>query len=251
MLMKDELLALGLKPMAWPEVLKAVQERLSPSDHDRFLRLHRNFVGYISQGTLDRFYGFVFSHGIQLEINGFRFNRIESILETLLPLVKPGLSILDVGAGAGIVASILLKQGSSGTYVVQDPCLEVRDHLMASGFAVLPHPPPNPPPNGRFDLILCIDSLGEVNSDDDGALTNPDPIDPEKLLQLIEERYGFAQKLEVWKPYLSQGGKLLIWEPISQRRVWEAIERTLTNKSWKSHLQGDSPRNSYLELTLE
>lgn len=249
--MKDELLALGLKPMTWPEVLKAVQERLSPTDHDRFLRLHKNFVGYISQGTLDRFYGFVFSHGIQLEINGFRFNRIESILAVLLPLIKPGQSILDVGAGAGIAATVILKQAMTRSYVTQDPCREVRDHLMSSGFSVLPHPPPNPPPNGRFDLILCMDSLGEVNSDEDGTLANPDKVEGESLSLLIEERYGFSQKLEVWKPYLSPGGRVLVWEPIAQRRVWEAMERTLTEKGWKTRLQGDAPRHSYLELTLQ
>lgn len=251
MRMKDELLALGLKPMAWPEVLEAVRERLAPSDRERFIRLHKNFVGYISQGTLDRFYGFVFSRGIQFEINGFRFHRIRGILETLLPLIKPGLSILDVGAGAGIVASVLLKHAMAKSYVTQDPCREVRDHLMSSGFAVLPHPPPNPPPEGRFDLILCIDSLGELNSDEDGALANPEKVEPENLVQLIEERYGFAHKLESWKPYLAPEGRVLIWEPISLGRTLDAIAKGLTGKGWTTCQQGSAPGPSYLELTLD
>lgn len=249
--MKDELSALGLKPMAWTEVLRAVQERLEPPDRDRFVRLHKNFVGYISQDTLNRFYGFVFSRGLQLEINGFRFNRLESILDVLVPMIKPGLSILDVGAGAGLVATILLKLARPKSYVTQDPCREVRDHLMSMGFAVLPHPAPNPPPNGRFDLILCIDSLGELNADEDGALANPDKVAPEDLPRLIEERYGFAQKLEGWKPYLAAGGKLMIWEPIAHRLAWSAIEKLAEGEGWSTRFWGEAPRHSYLELTLD
>lgn len=247
---KEELLALGLKPMAWDEVLKAVQEKLGPADRDLFLRHHRNFVGYLSQDTLERFYAFVFSHDLHLEVNGFRFHRIEGILEILLSRIVPGQCILDVGAGAGLIAAILLNRCMPKTYVTQDLCRGARDFLLSMGFAVLPHPAPERPPGGLFDLILCADSLGEINSDDQGALAGPDPAGAGDLSRMIAERYGFAEKLEPWKSYLAEGGKVFLWEPIARRKAWEAIGTDLEKNGWKTRLHGDMPRHSYLELTL-
>lgn len=247
---KEELLALGLKPMTWAEVLKTVQAKLEPPDREKFQRLHRNFVGYLSPDTLGRFYGFVFAHGLQLEVNNFRFARLEGILDALLRVLPAGQRILDVGAGSGLIATVLLKQKSPKTCVMQDPVPEVRDFLLSMGFPVLPHPVPETPPVTPFDSILCIDSLGEINSDEDGALRNPDSAGAENLSALIEDRYGFAQKLEPWKRYLAPGGKLFLWEPIGYRQVWESIARSLEESGWRAQFQGDSPRHSYLELTL-
>lgn len=247
---KEELLALGLKPMTWAEVLKTVQAKLEAPDREKFQRLHRNFVGYLSPDTLGRFYGFVFAHGLQLDVNNFRFTRLEGILEVLLGLLPSGQRILDVGAGSGLIATVLLKQKSPKTCVMQDPVSEVRDFLLSMGFPVLPHPAPEAPPVTPFDFILCIDSLGEINSDEDGALRNPEKAAPEDLPHLIEERYGFSEKLEPWKRYLAPGGKLLLWEPIGFQQVWEAMAASLGESGWQARLQGDSPKHSYLELTL-
>lgn len=247
---KEELQALGLRPMTWAETLEAVQARLEPPDRENFTRLHRNFVGYLSPETLGRFYGFVFSHELHLEVNGYRFNRLAAILEVLLARVPAGRCILDVGAGAGLIASVLMKRTGPKTYVMQDPCLEVRDFLISMGFPVLPEPPPPVPPVTHFDLILCIDSLGELHSDEDGTLAHPEELPPEESSRLIEERYGFAQKLEPWKGYLAPDGRVLLWEPIQHRAVWEGIARLLDGAGWKTTLHTNSPRDSYLELTL-
>lgn len=248
MQVKEELLALGLKPMTWDAAVAAAKEKLPQADRAAFLKHHRNFVEYISEDTLNRFYAFVFSRGLQLEINAFRFQRIENILNTLLPVLDPGLSILDVGAGSGVIGTVLLKHVHPGRYVAQDPCREVRDALLSLGFAVLPHPVPPTPPGGPFDRILCLDSLGELNSDE-GALPAPEGT-PEERVRLVEQLYGFGQKLEAWKPYLAAGGKLLLWEPIKHRLVWEAMEIHMREYGWKTQFQGDAPSNSYLELTL-
>lgn len=247
---KEELIAQGLRPSAWPEVVEAVRKRLDPPLHERFVRLHRNFASYVSQETLDRFYAFVFTHGLYLEVNGYRFHRLESILDTALDRVGPGDAVLDVGAGAGIIATAIVKHVRPRKYVTQDPCREARDHLKSLGFAVLPHPAPAGPPSERFDLILAADSLGELNADDDGALAQPDQVPVQELGPMLEERYGYARKLEDWKPYLAAGGRVLLWEPISHRAVWSALETLLGGSGWAARFHGGTPRDSYLELTL-
>lgn len=246
---REELLALGLRPSTWDEAVAAAKEKLPQADRAAFLKHHRNFVEYVSEDTLNRFYGFVFSRGISLEINGFRFQRLENILNALLSVLPPGLSLLDVGAGAGIPGAVVLKHCHPKRYVAQDPCREARDYLQSMGFAVLPHPAPRIPPGGAFDRILCLDSLGELNSDDQGALTGPD-LPLEDRVRLVEQLYGFGQKLEPWKSYLAGTGKVLMWEPIRHRGAWEAIEAHVRAYGWKTHFHGTAPGNSYLELTL-
>lgn len=246
----EELRELGLRPMTWAETLAAVQTRLAPAERERFTRLHRNFVGYLSPETSARFHGFVFAHQLHLEVNGYRFGRLEAVLDILLARVPDGRRILDVGAGAGLIATVLLKRCRPRAYVLQDPCPEARDYLMSLGLQVLPDPPTKAHPSGRFDLILCIDSLGEIHSDEDGALAHPGETLPEERARLIEERYGFAQKLEAWKPFLAEDGRVLLWEPIKHRAIWEGIALLLADAGWKTTLHTNSPRDSYLELTL-
>jgi len=245
--------------MTWDETLAAVQARLSAEDRKHFARLHRNFVAYPTPETSVRFHGFVFAHQLHLEVNGYRFARLATILDRLLARVPAGQRILDVGAGAGLIASVLMKRTGPKAYFAQDPCPEARDHLASMGFTLLPYPlpplPPLPPPPerlpaARFDFVLCIDSLGEIHSDEDGALAEPEGVAPEDRARLIEERYGFAQKLEPWKPCLAEGGRLLLWEPIRHRAIWEGIALLLAGAGWKADLHANSPRDSYLELTL-
>lgn len=247
---KEELEALGLRPTTWAETLEALMARLAPADRERFTRLHRNFVGYPSPETSGRFHGFVFAQGLHLVVNGYRRDRLEAVLDTLLVRIPAGQRILDVGAGAGLIASVLKQRTGPETLIVQDPCPEVRDHLASLGFPVWPEPPSKAPASNRFDFILCIDSLGEIHSDEDGALAHPEAILPDERAQLIEERYGFAGKLEPWKPYLAEGGRILFWEPIRHRAIWEGIALLLAGAGWKTALNAASPRDSYLELTL-
>jgi hypothetical protein len=242
-------------------VLETIKAGLPRPDWEKFTRLHKNFIGYRSESTASRFYGFVFSQGLQLNVNAFRFGRLAVILKDLLPEIPPGISILDIGAGAGIIASILKKNRAPLSLVVQDPCREVRDELTAQGFTVLPHPAPlfplrasrpgvspaGPQPGG-FDLLLCIDSLGEINSDDDGALAKPDGVPTGELAEMLEERYGFAQKLQPWRPYLAPGGRILLWEPFAYQNAMDALASLLRDSGWDARLHSRAPDRNYLEL---
>jgi SAM-dependent methyltransferase len=260
--LENDLRGLGLVPKSWPQTLESLKAKLPKQDWETFSRLHRNFTGYRSESTLSRFYGFVFSRGLHLDINAYRFGRLKAVLADLLPELSPGLAILDIGAGSGIIATLIQRRSAPRTYVVQDPCAEVRDELAAQGFTVLPHPVPAIPPAlgaaapspdpekgaAGFDLLLCVDSLGEVNGDDDGQLAKPDAIDPAELSGMLEQRYGFAQKLETWKPYLAPGGRVLLWEPIPYQNAMEALAQLLRNEGWETVLHASAPGRNYLEL---
>ncbi|GEM_PF-1941014 len=268
-----ELNGMGLAPKTWPQTLEALKAKLPKPDFETFSRLHKNFTSYRSETTSGRFYGFVFSHGLQMDVNAYRFRRLTSILTDLIPAVARGQSILDIGAGAGLIAAMLKRRCALRAYVAQDSCREVRDELTAQGFTVLPHPPPFSPPTappsssanlpavdsvpagaglgGGFDLLLCVDSLGEVNADDDGLLAKPDGIDAADLPEMIEQRYGFAQKLDAWKSYLAPGGKVLLWEPFAYPQAWESLAVLLRNEGWEAQLHAPAPGRNYLELAIK
>ena len=245
--MAAELRSQGLEPKTWKEALESIRSRLSPSDMERFSRAHRNFVAYRSDSTLERFYGTVFSLGLQHEVNGHRFGRLVSVLEDAFAETRPGQAILDVGAGAGYVAAALLRHRSPQAYVAYDPVPAVRDELLAQGLAVLPHPPPGVPVR-PFDLILCVDSLGEVNADDDGLLSRAEGIAEGELPEQLEQRYGFAEKLAAWKPFLAPGGRILIWEPFAYPEAFAALAALLDDRGWSALVKSRAPGRNYLEI---
>jgi hypothetical protein len=244
----------GLAPKPWSEVLETVKAKLPAREWETFSRLHKNFVGYRSESTLSRFYGFVFSQNLQMDVNAYRYGRLKAVLADLIEEVHAGNSILDIGAGAGILSTVIQRHRSPRTLVLQDPCREVRDELTAQGFRVLPHPPPARPSDWNvsvshgFDLLLCVDSLGEVNADDDGALTKPDAVPAADLPDMLEERYGFAQKLAPWIPWLAPGGRVLLWEPFPVGNVFEALAISLRNDGWDAQIRTRAPGRNYLEL---
>ncbi len=248
--MDQELICHGLNPGTWKDAERVIKGVLSVAEWDTFRRLHRNFVGYRSTNTSDKFYGFVFSHDLHMEVNRHRFDRLSQILHSLSIEVKPGQSILEVGAGAGIIADLIKKQNTSVTYMVQDPCKEVRNFLERKGLSVLEHPAPSRPPVDPFDLILCVDSLGEVNSDEDDLLSENSPIKDADFPLLLEERYGIAQKLHAWKPYLAPHGRVLFWEPFKHNRAWNALAKFLQSEGWKTSTSKVLASPAYLELWL-
>ena len=243
----DELKRQGLRPLAWKDALAALGARLSPADMERFSRAHKNFVAYRSEATLARFYSAVFAAGVQNEVNGYRFGRLAEVLEDLLAEVSPGQSVLDVGAGAGYVAAAVLRHRAPRAYVAYDPVAAVRDELSAQGLSVLPHPPP-PSPSEAFDVILCVDSLGEINADDDGLLSRPEGVPAEELPDRLEERYGFAQKLAPWKPFLAPGGHILMWEPFAYAEAFAAVARLFDARGWEARVRSREPGRNYLEI---
>ncbi len=247
---EKELVFYGLNPGTWKDAERVIKGVLSPTDWDTFNRLHRNFVGYRSISTSDKFYGFVFSHDLHMEINRHRFRRLSQILQVLSLEVNPAQSILEVGAGAGILADLIKKQNASVTYMVQDQCKEVQGFLERKGLPVLEHPTPARPPVEPFDLILCVDSLGEVNSDEDDLLYENSPVKDADFPLLLEERYGIALKLHSWKPYLAPSGRVLFWEPFKHQRAWNALTKLLQSEGWKVSTGKVLSAPAYLELRL-
>ncbi len=237
----------GLVPMTWEQVLSETREKLAPSAWREFQKRQDIFVRYGSEENLARYYGFVYKHGLQGLLACYRFHRIRSILCDLAANLKPELRILDVGAGAGYLASIITDRFHPRSYVVQDIVPEIRDYLARKKFAVLPHPPPKNPP-GQFDLILCVDSLGELNSDDNDDLEVALDSQSRRVPELLEDHYGFAHKLETWKAYLAPDGKILIWEPFSRQAVWNALAPLLQTKGWKATPCGSDSEVRYLKL---
>src|SRR3954462_12219598 len=73
---EKELRRQGLTPLTWKQALVDIKAKLSPADMERFSRAHKNFVAYRSETTLARFYGTVFSLGVQNQVNGYRFARL-------------------------------------------------------------------------------------------------------------------------------------------------------------------------------
>jgi SAM-dependent methyltransferase len=246
---RAELLRQGLAPLAWKDSLAAIKAKLSPADMERFSRAHKNFVAYRSETTLTRFYDAVFTLGLHREVNGYRFARLAAVLTDALAEIPAGASLLDVGAGAGFVAAALLRLRAPRSYVVYDPVPAIRDELSAQGLSLLPHPPPHKP-DSPFDVILCVDSLGEVNSDDDGMLLRPEGATPEELPGLLEQRYGFAHKLAAWKPYLAPEGRILLWEPFAYPEAFHAVARQLETSGWKAQVKSRAPGRNHLEIRL-
>ena len=66
---------------------------------------------------------------------------------------------------------------------------------------------------------------------------------------MLEQRYGFAEKLESWKPYLAPGGRVLLWEPIPYQNAMEALADSLRNEGWETRLHAPAPGRNYLELS--
>ncbi len=236
-------------PGSWKESLDSIRGWLSPLEWETFSRLHRNFVGYRSNDTLNRFYGFVFSQNLQNEINRPRFGRLSGVLQILLEEIPPGLSILDIGAGSGLIATLLKRGRSPSPYVVQDICKEARQFLSLQGFDVLTEPVPRVPAQ-KFDRIISVDSLGEVNADEDEFLSEASSLTEIEYSIMMEERYGLGLKLEGWKSYLKPNGRFFFWEPFKHARAWKTLENLLISSGWKVQLRCESTRQAYLELTL-
>lgn len=254
-----ELITLGLTPATWNETLKTIENKLSSEDWKTFSRLHKSFASYRTDHTLCRFYNFVFKHDLQIEINQHRFSRMVGILNGLATVLEPGKKILEIGAGTGLIAQIIQQHFSPSVYSVHDMCSEVSLYLSKQGFKTLPSPNPestptptpafDSPPNS-FNFIICADSLGEINADDDDQLSESSPLTETEFVTAFEERYGIAQKLSAWKNNLAADGKVFLWEPLKHRRAWEGLRLGLNQEGWKANLHSAPHSVPFLELSF-
>ncbi len=230
----------GLKPMSWNDVLNAIELRLTPSDLETFRRRHGNFVAYPVEHTCRAFYDFAGQHDLLDLLASFRFERLCRIAASLSPLPLRGLPVLELGAGGGHLAGYL-REELGADVSVSDWCRENLRALEAEGFEAFADAGDAVSKGKRFDFILCADSLGEVNADEDSWLREPENAAAPDYAEQVEQRYGFAEKLAPWKPLLAPGGSVLLFEPIGLPYFWEGAAGCLRQAAWKAEVLGPDP----------
>ncbi len=214
---------------------------LNSEQTGQFRRLHSNFIAYPTRSTLMRFYDFVFKHDLQNLLSGFRAGRIESIWNRLRLLLQPGLTGLDFGAGPGTLTALWREHYAPVRLCVYDLSGEALGYLETLGFETFLMDA-SEPETGKFDFILCADSLGEIHSDDDDWLLDSARNGSMDLAMEIEQRYGFAEKLKPLRQLLKPGGRLALFEPFPDSILFEAMGPYLEGFGWKAQiLVGASP----------
>jgi SAM-dependent methyltransferase len=229
----------GLKPLKWDEVLRAVETRLPPPDRALFLRRHRNFTSYPAEQTCRAFYDFIGARGLTDLLASFRFHRLCRLGDCLSSLSLRGRSVLDLGAGGGYLSGYLREElGADVSLTDWSP--ESLRRLKEMDFKTFTGPADAELQGKSFDLILCADSLGETNSDEDDWLSDPRNSNDPGYDRELEQRYGFAQKLEPWRPFLT-GGSVLLFEPVQLPLFWEGAAASLRRFRWKAGVLGPDP----------
>lgn len=251
---RTALLGMGLKPMTWDEFIASVQSgsqdaqgNLSADELATLRRYHRNFTAYPTESTLQKFYGFCYSHKLHQGLAAYRFERLVTLLSTLDEHLTPGLSLGEVGAGGGIILRWLLEHKSPRHLAAYDVVPEARALWPVSVHPLDVHAPT---PSEKLDVLLCIDSLGEMHDDTDQALSRPDAMGTYGSETLLEQRYGFAQKLAPWKAWLKPQGRAWIIEPIAHAAVWSALAVLLTQAGWRVQVRQLTSGQPFLECQL-
>jgi len=221
--------------MTWEEVLRRIESRLSPQETAAFARLHRGFTAYPTEHTCRAFYDFAARHDLLTLLASHRFDRLASLLASLREHIAPQAPgpALDVGAGAGLLAA-WLRDAAGFTVSAVDLSPAVAERLGAAGFAA-------PAPGATFDLVLCADSLGEINADEDDWLSDPAHADDPGFGDELEARYGFSHKLMPYKNLLKPGGVVLVYEPIGLAHFWAGAARHLQGAGWTAEVLGPDP----------
>lgn len=226
--------------MTWDETLLAIERRLSPADLETFKRRHRNFVDYPMDHTCRAFYDFAAKHALLDLLASYRFERLRRIGSHLSTLALRDRHVLELGAGGGYLAAFL-RDECGARVSVMDLSPETVKILSAAGFEILSTSDNLEPKSDRLDFIVCADSLGEINSDEDSWLREPENGgDPDYAMEL-DQRYGLAAKLAPWKSLLKTEGQVLLFEPIGLESFWVGAAASLQLSGWNSTLLGPEP----------
>ena len=228
----------GLSPLTWEEVLAIVEQKLTPTETQTFQRLHRAFAAYPVAHTVRGFYDFAAQRDLLPLLAGFRFDRLVNIAGALSTFDFTGKRVLDYGAGGGYLAAYLRALGAE--VVVDDHSATTLRRLEQYGHKLLGEN------TNAFDVILCADSLGEINADEDDWLATPENLDDPDYPRELEARYGFAEKLAGFqdpagRARLAPGGSILIFEPIPLPHFWTGAARALEAAGWSAELLGPHP----------
>lgn len=225
----------GLAPLAWDEALRRIEAALG-AQAEAFARRHRAFVAYPAEHTARAFYDFAARHGLHPLLASHRFDRLAAIAASLRDFPLDGAAILDAGAGGGFLAG-WLRDGQGARITVSDLSPASEEALAAQGFPLLR----DAAAETRFDLILCADSLGEVNADEDAWLADPAHAEDPRFVEELEARYGLAHKLADLKPRLAPGGRVALFEPAPQAHFWRGAARLLEGEGWNAKILGPKP----------
>ena len=75
--------------------------------------------------------------------------------------------------------------------------------------------------------------MGEINADDDDWLLDEKNQQDERFPYIIEQRYGFEEKLSHLKKWMSPRGKIFLFEPFKDKAIYQGIERILQQSGWQ------------------
>jgi SAM-dependent methyltransferase len=228
----------GLASLTWEEVLLRIEQKLTPLETQTFQRLHRAFAAYPAAHTVRAFYDFAAQRDLLALLAAFRYNRLVDIVAALSVFSFEGRRVLDFGAGGGYLAGVLRDLGAEVSVADISPAtlrrLESRGH---SVFRI-----PEDVTAGRlFDFIVCADSLGEINADEDDWLASPENLDSGNFSSELEARYGFSEKLAALRPLLAPGGGVLVFEPVAREHFWRGAARALEAAGWGAEVLGPAP----------
>ncbi len=224
----------GLTPLTWEEVLALIEQKLTPTETQTFQRLHRAFAAYPAAHTVRAFYDFAAQRDLLALLASFRFDRLVNLAGALSTYSFTGKTVLDYGAGGGFLAAYLRAQGAA---------VSVADFssITLGRLETLGYPIAAPPFAPSFDIILCADSLGEINADEDDWLAAPENLEDPDYPRELEARYGFAEKLAALRPALSARGEILLFDPIPQPHFWTGAARALETAGWSAKVIGPNP----------
>jgi SAM-dependent methyltransferase len=227
----------GLAPLTWDEVLRAVEQKLTPTEAQTFQRLHRAFAAYPTAHTVRSFYDFAAQRDLSALLACYRFDRLVDLAAALATQPLRGARVLDVGAGGGYLTAYL-RDALGAEVAVQDASPATLRRLEARGHRV---PGEGAGDGGAFDCIVCADSLGEINADEDDWLATPENLADEAYPRELEARYGFAEKLASLRTRLAPGGSVLLFEPAPQAHFWQGAARALETAGWRAGILGPAP----------
>jgi SAM-dependent methyltransferase len=219
---------MGLAPLHWDEVVTQAKQRLPDEKIQQFLRYHRNFIAYPTEATLIRFYGFAYGEGLGDLLAKFRFDRLTRLMAWLEMQIPMDVRILEVGAGTGRILHWLQSQKQPKRLSATD-LAPGASHYWPAGVA-------EPMEKESFDILLCLDSLGECHADEDDTIKTMGANSLEEMASIIEQRYGFAVKLNPLRRYLEPHSRLLLAEPIPYPLFWKALAMGLQQEGWAAEI---------------
>lgn len=237
--MQELLEELGIFPQSWDEIQEELRNRIPQYEFEKFKIVQSLFTSYTSKKNLIKYYSHLVHVG-QLElIQNFRARRILNIWEGIP--IHNHQSVLDYGAGAGLFSRAILNKCPNSLVYAYDICPAIQEYLantkktlspnLNERFTVLTSEPLfDFSLHQKFQMVICMDSLGEINSDDTSDLTEAiSQKNFERVGELLEVHYGLTHKFQELSKLLSPDGYILFTEPFSDRDIFQYIQKAIND----------------------